>query len=141
MLIVSYNLLQRMRERNVKLPSRVLHPFDKGEQGEEEAILPVEWITEPAARTFLYVSANGNVYPFPYYDGYVEWMSGSIRESSLITLWNSEPFTRMRDVTRERTGCSGCKKICRLWSRWFNYGRNRNLCEPPIDHPTCTNRS
>lgn len=141
LLVNSYSLLQNMRERNAKLPSRVLHPFDKGVQNEEESILPVEWITEPAARTFLYVSANGDVYPFPYFDGSVEWMSGNIRKTSLSDLWHSEPFNRLRTVTRSDTGCGECKKICQLWSRWFNYGRSGNICEPPINHPTCTERA
>lgn len=137
----SYSLLQKMRKRNGKLPSQVLHPFDKGLQNEEEAILPVEWVTEPAARTFLYVSANGDVYPFPYFDGYTEWMSGNIRETPLLELWHSEPFVCIRSATRKETGCGECKKICQLWSRWFNYGRNRNICEPPIYHQTCTDRA
>lgn len=140
LLSISYELLQRMRKENARLPPRVLHPFDKGEQDVGIISLPVEWITEPAARTFLYVSANGDVYPFPYYDGYDEWMSGNVRESSLVDLWESEPFTRMRAVTRENTGCGGCKKICQLWSRWFNYGRRKDICEPPINHSTCTSR-
>ena len=141
LLFSSYSLLQEMRERNAKLPSRVLHPFDKGTQNEEGAILPVEWITEPAARTFLYVSANGDVYPFPYFDGYAEWASGNIREASLLDLWHSEPFNLLRAATRSSTGCGGCKRICQLWSRWFNYGRKSNICEPPINHPTCTSRT
>lgn len=137
----SYSLLQEMRGRKAKLPSRILHPFDKGFQDEEETILPVEWVTEPAARTFLYVSANGDVYPFPYFDGFVEWMSGNIRKTSLFDLWRSEPFTRMRAVTRESTGCGGCQKICHLWSRWFNYGRKRDIYESPMSHLTCTERA
>lgn len=136
---ISYILLQKMRERGIALPLQVLHPFDK-EELDETDILPVEWITEPAARTFLYVSANGTVYPFPYYDGRVEWVAGSIRKSRLFDLWHSEPFTRMRAVTREKTGCGHCKKICQLWSRWFNYGRRMDIYESPINHPTCTNR-
>ena len=140
LLHISYSMLQKMRERGVRLPPRVLHPFDKGEQGEEEVSLPVEWVTEPAARTFLYVSANGDVYPFPYYYGCAEWMAGNVREYGLVDLWRSESFTRMRAVTRKHTGCSGCKKICQLWSRWFNYGRKKDICEPPINHPTCTSR-
>lgn len=135
----SYAILQDMRMRKVKLPSQVLHPFDKGEP-EDEEVFPVEWITEPAARTFLYVSAIGDVYPFPFYDGCIEWMSGSIRTASLIELWHSEPFARVRAVTREHTGCGGCKKICQLWSRWFNYGRGMNINESPIVHYTCTRR-
>ncbi len=137
----SYSLLQEIRGRNNKLPSRVLHPFDKGFQDEEEAILPVEWVTEPAARTFLYVSANGDVYPFPYFDGHAEWVSGNIRDTSLFDLWHSKPFNLLRSATRSNTGCGECKKICQIWSRWFNYGRKGDICEPPINHPTCTNRT
>lgn len=137
---ISYATLQEMRKHGVQLPPRVLHPFDKGDVDEGIDLLPVEWITEPAARTFLYVSSNGDVYPFPYYDGNVEWLSGNVKKSGLVSLWQSEPFARMRSVTRERTGCSGCKKICQLWSRWFNYGRRRDICETPISHPTCTYR-
>lgn len=137
----SYELLQNMREQKIRLPSRVLHPFDKEEQDETDTVFPVEWITEPAARTFMYVSANGDVYPFPYYDGNAEWMSGNVRGIGVSDLWRSEPFARMRAVTREHTGCMGCKQICRMWSRWFNYGRNRDICEPPIIHRTCTSRA
>ena len=89
---------------------------------------------------FKIEAANGDVYPFPYYYGCAEWMAGNVREYGLVDLWRSESFTRMRAVTRKHTGCSGCKKICQLWSRWFNYGRKKDICEPPINHPTCTSR-
>ncbi len=133
----SYLVIERIRSTSMDLPFRLIHPFDKGEYEGDGQTLPVEWVTEPAARTFLYVSANGDVYPFPYYDGFLEWRAGSVREQSLVDLWLSEAFNRMRSVTRQGTGCGGCNRVCQLWSRWFNYGRNRNLHEPPINHSTC----
>jgi MoaA/NifB/PqqE/SkfB family radical SAM enzyme len=139
LLCSSYEMLQETRGQGT-LSLQVLHPFDKDEWDEDETILPVEWITESAARTFLYMSAGGDVYPFPYYDRCPEWMAGNIRNSSLFDLWRSESFTRMRSITREDTGCGECKKVCRLWSRWFNYGRGQNIYESPMQHPTCTSR-
>ena len=138
LLATSYETLQKMRSGGISLPPTTLHPFDK--EDHSDSIFPAEWITETAARTFLYVSSNGDVYPFPYYDGHTEWMSGNIRKTSIVDLWNSESFTQMRAVTRKDTGCGGCEKICRLWSRWFNYGRKMDIYEPPIKHPTCTYR-
>lgn len=141
LLVDSYPIIEHLRIFSTGFPFRIIHPFDKGVYEDGESTLPVEWVTEPAARTFLYVSANGDVYPFPYYDGFHEWRAGNIREQLLVDLWLSEVFNRMRSVTRQGTGCGSCNQICQLWSRWFNYGRNKNLYEPPIDHLTCQKES
>ena len=137
LLVEAYPVIERIRASGLAFPFRIIHPFDKGTYESDEKVLPVEWITEPAARTFLYISANGDVYPFPYYDGFPEWRAGNIRKSSVVDLWLSEPFMRMRSVTRRDTGCGNCDRICQLWSRWFNYGHHRDLCESPADHVTC----
>jgi radical SAM protein with 4Fe4S-binding SPASM domain len=137
LLAETYPIIEQVRALGTEFPLKIIHPFDKGAYEEDEQALPVEWVTEPAARTFLYVSANGDVYPFPYYDGFSELRAGNIRQSSVIDLWRGEPFTRMRSVSRRNTGCGNCGRVCQLWSRWFNYGRHRDLCEPPIDHVTC----
>jgi len=141
LLFSSYEALQKMRRFGNHLPKTVLHPFDKSDQDGDEVGFPPEWITEPAARTFMYVSSRGYAYPFPYYDGEQEWLAGNILSSNIDDLWTSAPFKKMREATRALTGCGDCRKICQLWSRWFNYGRNRNVLEPPIVHPTCTRRT
>jgi MoaA/NifB/PqqE/SkfB family radical SAM enzyme len=134
LLLRSYQDLSALRT-NHSSKAQILHPFDK-DLG-SDSIWPVEWETEPGARWFLYVSCNGDVYPFPYYDGIKEFYGGNVLNDTLFAIWNSTQFNWYRSVTREGTSCSGCKLVCQMWSRPFNYFRNRDLFGNPILHPNC----
>lgn len=113
----------------------ILHPFDKSETNGYS--WPVEWHTEIGARLFMYVGANGDCYPFPYFDGVTELFGGNVLIDPLDAIWSSDAFCNFRNVRRENTGCTGCQKICRMWARAFSYFNNNNLYEQPIIHPGC----
>lgn len=119
-------------------PIRIVHPFDVDPNPHD--LFPVEWITEPSARWFMYVAADGRVYPFPYYDGMPEFYLGHIDESTLDELWNTESCQRLRAVTRQSTSaCARCSQVCRMWFRGFSYFREKDLLADPIHHPGCGN--
>lgn len=130
-----YDRIQSLRSR-VVFP--IVHPFDT--EADSEDLFPVEWVTEPSARWFLYIRANGDVYPFPYYDGMPEFHLGHVNDSTLEELWNSEPCQRLRAVTRSETSaCAQCSQVCRMWFRGFSYFRERELSASPVEHPGCGN--
>lgn len=135
MLWHSYGLLRTIRDG---FPIKVIHPFDVSSDPQD--LFPVEWVTEPSARWFMYVAADGRVYPFPYYDGMPEFYLGRVNEVTLDKLWNSEPCQRLRAVTRQSTSdCAWCSQVCRMWFRGFSYFREGDLSENPIQHPGCGN--
>jgi len=133
LLFSSWERLKLLREKPTR--AKIVHPFDKEES---ESLWPVEWQTEPGARWFMYVGASGDSYPFPYYDGIKEFHGGNVLQYDLSTIWNSESFDRYRSVTREKTRCNGCNSVCQMWPRPFNYFKNRDLFEDPINHPNCS---
>lgn len=129
----SWDIINKIRKSCNNLV--IIHPFDKDDLN--CSLWPIEWHTEPGARWFMYVSANGDCYPFPYYDNKIEFRAGNWLRLELSEVWSSPEFNQFRSVTRATTGCSGCQKVCQLWSRAFNYFRYYNLHEVPIAHPGC----
>lgn len=128
----AYEVVKDIRER---YDINLLHPFDKPPLLDSD--LPAEWHSEQGARWFMYVSADGRVYPFPYLDGIEIFCAGNILDSSLEDMWYGEIFSEYRSVTRAETGCEGCELICHMWPRSFNYFRKGNLYETPPIHPGC----
>lgn len=130
-----YDVVQSVREI---VPFPIVHPFNT--EPDPGDVFPVEWVTEPSARWFLYIRANGDVYPFPYYDGMPEFYLGHLNTSTLEELWNAESCQRLRAVTRSETSaCARCSQVCRMWFRGFSYFNERELTASPIDHPGCGN--
>jgi len=133
MLWQSYRRLEPIREG---YPILIIHPFDVASDPQD--LFPVEWVTEPSARWFMYIAADGRVYPFPYYDGMAEFYLGHIDTSTLEELWNTEPCQRLRAVTRQSTSaCARCSQVCRMWFRGFSYFKEHDLLANPIHHPGC----
>ncbi|MEK7607367.1 MAG: radical SAM protein [Patescibacteria group bacterium] len=133
LLFDSWTILQGLR--NQKSKAKILHPFDK--ITDLNSVWPLEWQTEPGARWFMYINALGNGYPFPYFDGIAELYGGNVLKNSLAQIWKSEAFNYYRSITRRGTKCRNCQLVCQMWSRPFNYFRQRNLSEDPIEHPNC----
>lgn len=128
----TYPIIQNLREQ---YDIRVVHPFDK--QLWVEGMLPVEWQTEVGARWSMYVSANGDIYPFPYFDGVKEMNPGNILSMSTHEIWYSQIFDLYRGATRKNTGCSNCQYICQMWARSFNYFTTRDILTPVPHHVNC----
>lgn len=114
---LSYIALQDVRE-SYKIQS--IHPYDK--TSPESDLMPTEWHVEPGARWYLYIKANGDVYPFPYLDGITEHYAGNVLKDSFVSIWLSRSFDACREVTKENTGCEGCPYVCQMWTRSFNLG-------------------
>ena len=128
----TYPIIQSLRK---ECDLRVVHPFDK--ELWIDGMLPAEWQTEIGARWSMYVSSNGDVYPFPYFDGVPEMNSGNILTTSVAEIWNGKVFDWYRSATRQNTGCADCPLICQMWARSFNYFKTGNLLTPVPDHVNC----
>ncbi len=129
---VSFIEIQRLQTLyNIK----VLHPYDKSLP--EDNMLPKEWQVEPGARWYLYIKANGDVYPFPYLDGLDEYKAGNVLQGALDELWFSNAFNRYREVTYENSGCAGCPYICQMWIRSFNIFPSGDIFSTPPLHLGC----
>ncbi len=134
LLFESWRMLQSLRGQKSK--AKILHPFDK--TFGLKSIWPIEWQTEPGARWFMYVSASGDSYPSPYFDGVEEFNGGNVTVDTLEQIWRSKAFDKYRGVTRKKTKCADCSLICQMWSRPFSYFKRRDLFENPIPHPNCS---
>lgn len=127
----SYHEILKLRSQFVL---NSIHPYDKTE--ETNSMFPVEWITEIGARWFMYIKANGDVYPFPYWDGTKSLMAGNILDIPLNDIWYSDAFNLYRSASREKTKCVNCKLVCQMWIRSFN-SIDDNLFVTPVSHPNC----
>ncbi|MBP7846089.1 MAG: radical SAM protein [Candidatus Pacebacteria bacterium] len=128
----SYDRIEIFR---TKYDINVIHPFDKMEQ--KENMFPVEWHTEHGARWFMYIKSNGDVFPFPYWDGLPEFFSGNILTQSAEEIWYGKVFDVYRGASREKTACRNCNLVCQMWPRPFNYFREKDLLVKPEPHPNC----
>jgi MoaA/NifB/PqqE/SkfB family radical SAM enzyme len=128
----TYSIIQNLRK---ECDIQVTHPFDK--QLWVDGMMPIEWQTEVGARWSMYVSANGDVYPFPYFDGVKEMNPGNVLLTSLEGVWYSPIFHWYRSATRENTGCANCPYICQMWARSFNYFTTRDILTPVPQHVNC----
>lgn len=104
---------------------------------EADPLMPVEWQSSPAGRTMLYMSAIGEVYPFPYLK-MPEFRLGRYPEDDLREIWyNSSALAHLRSVHYGNTLCAGCKNICVRWAREINYHFNKNVFESPTPFTSC----
>jgi MoaA/NifB/PqqE/SkfB family radical SAM enzyme len=123
--------------RKSELSIRIGHPFDKGNLN-KQSILPADWKSDNGARTFMYIASDGKSYPFPLLVNISGFCGGSVLKNSLDEIWISRPFVLYRSVTREYTGCGGCKKECQVWPRYhFIYDNELHINERPFSHPGC----
>lgn len=128
-LAMTYLIIQSLRQ---KYDINVLHPYDKYRI--TDFTMPDEWNVEPGARYFLYIKANGDVYPFPYLDGMTDYLAGNVLTDDLDQIWWSAEFNDYRKPTKENTGCGGCPYVCQMWIRSFN---TDDLYATPPKHPNC----
>lgn len=105
------------------------------EEGDD--LFPVEWQSSPAGRTMLFISANAEIYPFPYFK-MPEFYLGKYPEDNIRDIWfNSPILQQLRAVKYKDTGCSGCKKVCARWAREITYHLRHNLKETPLPFINC----
>jgi len=131
LLSLSYDEILRLRS---KFNLKVIHPYDKFNLANK--MLPLEWHTENGARWFMYIKANGDVYPFPYWDGKYEFMAGNVLVNSLDFIWYSKNFEFYRSASREKSKCANCKLVCSMWTKSFS-SFNGDLFTTPKFHPNC----
>lgn len=104
---------------------------------EGDNLFPIEWQSSPAGRTFLYVSATGEVYPFPYLKT-PEFFLGKYPQHCLKDIWFDSPvLKKLRSVRYEDTDCKGCRNICVRWAREITYHFSHNLRETPVPFTNC----
>lgn len=131
LLYLSYGEILKLRS---KFNLNLIHPYDKSEPINN--LLPLEWNTEIGARWFMYIKANGDVYPFPYWDGRTEFIAGNVLRDSLDSIWYSNAFNFYRSASREKTKCIKCKLICQMWAKSFS-SFDGDLFKIPKAHPNC----
>lgn len=134
MLDLEQSYLEVLRLRTI-FEINVVHPFDKFSGN---PLFPLDWNTENGARWYMYIKANGDVYPFPYLDGVNKFKAGNVLNDSMDNLWNCDAFNLYRSVSRDDTGCHGCDLVCSMWSRSFNYFYENDLFATPPKHTNCT---
>jgi len=110
------------------------HPYDKTTP--DNQLLPIEWHTENGARWFMYIKANGDVYPFPYWDGKTQFFAGNILNESIEKIWYSKEFDYYRSASREMSLCSDCSLVCSMWAKSFS-SYNKDLFSIPEPHQNC----
>ena len=133
-LFQSFDVISKLR---TKYAYTIVHPFDKEDHVAD--MWPIDWLSEPGSHTALYVNASGDAYVFPYFDSITEFFGGNVLQNSLEDIWWSDSFQSFRSISRVKTGCGECNKVCRMWSRSFNYFMERNLQQRPLLHPGCSN--
>ena len=107
------------------------------EVGEADSLFPVEWQSSPAGRTMLYMSAEGNVYPFPYLK-MPEFLLGKYPKDDLKNIWfHSQILNELRMTNYANTGCNDCKNTCVRWAREINFHFNKNIFEQPATFTNC----
>lgn len=131
-LVNTYPVVKKLRK---EYDLTIVHPFDK--EVWVEGILPVEWQTESGARWVLYISAMGDAYPFPYFDGVKKFNAGNVLKMNIDKIWNSPAFDLYRNAKRENTGCLNCPLICQMWARSFNYFESEDIFTSPPNHVNC----
>lgn len=131
----SWDLVQEARAVGVSIEIR--HVFDKKEVDHNTLLCP-DWQSDRAARTFMYIRSSGVVYPFPILSDVEDFIGGSVLDSTLEKVWNSEPFNRYRNITKEQIACGSCTKFCQVWPR-HQYIENGalDLMAQPFAHPGC----
>lgn len=135
-LFKSWQVVQELRSNNRYKKLCLVHPFGK-DTYKEGSIWPIDWISSPGGRILMYVSANGQSYVFPYFDGLVQFSGGNVKTKTLSEIWSSKNFEDFRNINRVDTGCGNCNKVCRMWSREYVYFRNRKIKDHPIGHFGC----
>ncbi len=118
-------LINKGREKhpNMSIQSQI----DRGEEtpmwlNYNNDYRPFEFYFAPEARDGVYVTSEGDIYPFALLADRPELKVGNIREDSIKSLWeNSELLKRIRQVGFRESECGklGCKKVCGLWSRSY----------------------
>lgn len=90
---------------------------------------PFEMYFSPEGHDSLYLSASGEVYPFPLLSDKPELMICTI-DDDLEKKWQtSKVLNDIRRVTFENSECArvGCKKVCGLWNRSYAYSWSGNF--------------
>lgn len=130
-------------EKSYKIFSEIKNKYQKKnwhhcfEIEEADTALPIEWQSSPAGRTMLYMSASGDIYPFPYLK-MPEFLLGNFLKDDLRNIWfNSPILKKMRSVKYSNTGCKGCNNICVRWAREISYHFNKDLTETPRPFTNC----
>lgn len=104
---------------------------------EADTAFPIEWQSSPAGRTMLYMSANGEIYPFPYLK-MPEFRLGKFPEDDIRDIWfNSPVLKKLRSVKYGDTDCKKCNNICVRWAREISYHFNKKLTETPLPFTNC----
>lgn len=83
---------------------------------------PFEFYFSPESRDGLYMSAGGELFPFPLLSDRQEFRLGNFREHDMRAIWERHPtLQRLRQVSFESSDCGrvSCKKVCGLWSRSY----------------------
>ncbi|HOT07248.1 MAG: pyrroloquinoline quinone biosynthesis protein PqqE [Methanosaeta sp. PtaB.Bin039] len=96
-----------------------------------------------AARSFVFVSRTGEVYPC----GYLQVSAGNIRNESFSRIWDTSPLLldlRQKDLKgrcglcRYRTACGGCR--ARAYSHSGDWLSEDPSCTLPLDGPSALSR-
>lgn len=104
---------------------------------ESDTVFPIEWQSSPGGRTMLYMSASGEIYPFPYLK-IPEFCLGKFPKDDLKDIWfNSPVLKKLRSIKYNDTDCKNCKNACVRWAREISYHFNKKLTESPKPFTNC----
>lgn len=91
---------------------------------------PFEFYFAPEGRDGLYLSSEGDVFPFPLLSDRPEFRLGNVRADDLRHIWRNHPtLEELRAVSFANSACgkAGCTRVCGLWSRSYAYAWSGRL--------------
>ncbi|KKT26356.1 MAG: Heme biosynthesis protein (NirJ-2) [Parcubacteria group bacterium GW2011_GWA2_43_9b] len=94
-------------------------------------------IISPGGHSFLYINAEGTMFPFPFLAG-KEFKLGSIFIDDLKKTWfESGVLKNLRRQTYKNTGCELCRFECAFAERSLVYAFTGQINSRALAHPEC----
>lgn len=128
----------------IKIWKKILYFLGKRRRKEKTEVLlppdspiklPRHYRLCSAAKSLIYISANGDIYPCPLLS-FEEFKSGNILSGNVSEIWSRSPvFKLLRNLRIEE--CESCKIKCLYWCRGVVYGLTKKINALPPYCPRC----
>lgn len=104
---------------------------------EDLTIDDVGKIVSPGGYSYLYITSESSIYPFPFLTNPILYI-GNFSKENLRNMWlYSSVLNFLREQTYKNTGCGNCRFECSFHKRALVYGFTGLLDGPALPHPEC----
>lgn len=111
--------------------------FLEKEKCADDNVDDVGYLVSPGGYSFLYIDADGDIYPFPFLAS-SELKLGNILKDDLKKIWlHSNVLEHLRNQNYRNTGCGNCRLECSFAERSLVYAFTGKLDGPALSHREC----